>query len=136
MKIRPIFDNEEDREILTAWIALDPEHREKGMKPEFFFQPQTIAVMFEDMHGPIFAVRLDPENGAQVRIHIQFAPAQTLRSARTLTDGFPVFLDYIRKTNARWLVFDSVTAKLREFCIDHFGFRPIPHSSDLIREVA
>lgn len=135
MKIRPIFDDEPDRDLLTSWILLDPEHKAKGMTADFFFHEHTLGLMFEDAHGPIFAVRLDPENAGRVRLHIQFAPAQTLRSARTLNEGFPVVLAHIRKANAHWLIFDSVTEKLRKFCVDHFGFRPVPNTTDLIREV-
>lgn len=135
LKIRALFDDGEDRARLEEWIAGDDDHRRKHLNPDFFYAPNTLGLCFEDSWGPVFYVRMDPEAGSLVRVHIQFESGQTLRTARTLAMGFAVFLDRVRQTSAKKLVFDSVSGRLRSFCINRFGFHVIPGSDDLELEI-
>lgn len=117
--------------MISRWIADDPDHRKKGMVPGFFLEARTLGLMFEDHCGPVFAVRLDPETGGTVRIHIQFDATQLLRTARGLAEGFLIVKDRAEVAGAKRLVFDSVYAPLIDFCQRRFGFQPVEGTNDL-----
>jgi hypothetical protein len=135
LKIRPLFDDAEDRARLEEWISRDEDHLSKKLTAEFFYQPGTIGMCFEDSWGPVFYVRLDPETGGVIRVHIQFNPGHALRTARTLAMGFGVFHERMRMTSAKTLIFDSVVEQLRTFCVNRFGFHAVPGGNDLSLEL-
>ncbi len=135
LRVRALFDDDDDRRRLTEWIEGDNDHRAKGLTADFFYLPHTLGLCFEDSWGPVFYVRLDPEQHHLVRVHIQFQPGQALRTARTLAMGFAVFLERVRLTEARRLVFDSVAPQLRTFCVNRLGFHAIPGTENLELEI-
>jgi hypothetical protein len=132
MNIRKLIP--EDRAILTRMILDDPDHRARGVTPEFFDvpQPNKISLCFEDDDGPVFYVRFDCDEAPEtVRVHIQFDQLHPLRTGRTLVLGFEVVKDRCLIAGAKRLVFDSISATLREFCMRRFGFQPIGGTADL-----
>lgn len=123
--------NESDRARIQEWILADAEHAAKCMTADFFFVEQTLCLCFCDATGPVFYVRLDPEMNGTVRVHIQFNPAQLLRTARMLKEGFPVVADRIKAAGAMRMVFDSVSYGLIDFCMNRFDFRRVAGTDDL-----
>lgn len=137
MVIRQVLGS--DLELIDQMIAIDEDHRAKGMTGDFFLVPGALSLCFEDSAGPVFFVRLDPEMGGSfstVRIHIQFDLRFGMRTARLLTQGFAVVKDRCESAGARRMVFDSIDGKLRDFCCNRFGFKPISGTADLELELA
>lgn len=127
--IRPI--ELEDWETIARMIERDPDHTARGMTADFFFAPGVMNLAFEDLHGPVFFVRLDPEMSGSVRVHIQFDTSQPLRTVRTLSTGFTIVKERCEVAGATRMVFDSLDGKLRQFCMRHFGFQAITGTADL-----
>jgi hypothetical protein len=121
---------EVDRPIISEWISRDPEHSAKGMTEEFFRQPDSINFAADDKRGPVMYIRVEPLDAEIVRLHIQFNDGEHRRTALTLARGFPIVRDLVRKSGIRYIVFDSVSEPLIQFCQKHFGFVHIPDSND------
>lgn len=134
MKIRKMLPG--DRVLLAGMILRDPDHQARGVEPDFFFAHQ-LCMCFEDDKGPVFFARLDVEIGANyhpipsIRLHTQFDSDIPLRTARTLAAGFEVVKDRCRLADVERLVFDSIDGRLRDFCINRLGFKPVAGTADL-----
>lgn len=113
---------EADRAELKAWIAADPEHSEKGMQPEFFFRNGSLSLAIGEPVG--LYVRLDPEPPESVRLHIQFGPNQR-KSGMTLVRAWPVFLERVKDSGVKRMIYESASAQLIAFCKRCFGFQHI-----------
>ncbi len=135
MLIRKLLPD--DRVILSRMIAADAEHTARGMTADFFHvpPPNRISLCFEDDDGPVFYVRLDCESPTSIRIHMQFDEATPLRTARLLVQGFEVVKAKCQEAGAEHMVFDSLNARLREFCMRRFGFTPVSGTADLELEL-
>lgn len=132
MKVRVLTDA--DRANITRMIALDVDHSAKQMTADFFYPDPAdcrFALCFCDNDGPVFYVRFDIERDDTVRVHIQFDESTPLRTVRTFTEGFAVVKSRCQLAEARRMVFDSMNAGLRQFCIRRFGFQPVPGTADL-----
>lgn len=121
--------NDLDIPIITEWIAKDPDHSAKGMTADFFRQPDTISFAIDDDQGPIMYVRLDPLDADIVRLHIQFNETERRRTALALMRYFPEVRSRIADAKAKYIVFDSESARLVSFCMERFGFVHSPDSN-------
>lgn len=123
---RPIQD--EDRPVIAAWIAFDPDHKDK-MDSEFFFKTGHMALAMGEHDNVGLFLRMDAVNVGVLRLHIQFGPDR-LRSGKTLLRGWPAFRWGCEQAGIRWLLFDSMSDSLVGFCKRCFGFREVagvPH---------
>ena len=116
-----------DAMVLADWISKDPYHQD--VRPEFFLTADSMNLCFEDNHGPVFFLKLFPVGGS-IRIYIQFG-VDPIRTARMLENGFPIVKECCRQAHANRMVFDSVSPKLVNFCVNRFGFHPIDGTQDL-----
>jgi len=118
MIIRTLTEN--DKPLLAEWIAAEPDH--KYSTPEFYFEPQTKAVIYEDESGPVFAVRYS----SALRIDIEFSPtAGKDRIREALKTGFPDVAATAQAQGFKEMVFNSVSKTLIAFT-RLFGFRTCP----------
>lgn len=117
------------------WIGCDPEHREKRMSPDFFYEIGKQAVVLADSEGPGLFVRLDPEAPDSVRLHIQFSPNE-VRSCKTMLRGWPDICQCIWNSGVTRMVFESTSPRLIAFCCRVFDFKHVKGSNDyeLVRE--
>ena len=120
---------EADKNIIATWIMADPDHREKGMSPEFFFKEHTFAMVIGDLRGPGLYVRLDSEPPDSVRLHIQFSE-NAVKSGKTLLKAWPQFKERIQASGVHRIVFESHSDSLTGFCKRCFGFKQIEGTDD------
>jgi hypothetical protein len=127
---------ESDRETLKAWIEADPDHRGRVI-PDFFIPPdpeknpeaaarwaeQVTSCLFEDHAGPVLFARFT----CAMRVDIQFNPAERVRTAIMLPQGFSWLLSQARQAHFSQVIFDSQDARLITFCDKKFGFKSSPN---------
>lgn len=106
------------------------------MTAEFFRQPDTIALAIEDDAGPIMFIRIDPVDANIVRLHIQFDETARRRTALALMREFPQMRYLISQSNAKYIIFDSVSQSLIKFCERRFGFVHLPDSNDYFLDIS
>jgi hypothetical protein len=114
---------------IAQMLEHDADHMARQVKPEFF-TAHDLCFCFEDGKGPIFFVRLDPEQSS-VRLHAQFSQLQPLRTAKSFSRALQLVKDRCKQAGASRLVFDSIDADLRSFCIKRFHFHPVSGTHDL-----
>ena len=117
MNIRPVTDD--DREMIAGWIANEPAH--KASRPDYYFEPGTKSVIYEDTEGPIFVVRYS----SALRVDIDFANVEKERIRQALKNEFPAVAEQARSQGFKHIVFDSVSKTLVAFC-RLMGFRAMP----------
>lgn len=109
MNIRPI--EESDRPLLTEWIAQEPDHKTNSF--EFYQEPGSKTVIYEDDFGPVLAVRYS----SALRIDIDFSPtADKDRIREILKHGFPDVAVQAKQQGFKEIVFSSVSKPLIAFC--------------------
>lgn len=118
MRIRKV--TEDDRPWIDSLIAKEPSHTHTA---DFYFESGIESHIVEDSQGPIFVFRL---NTRVVEVDIDFDPDEKLRTARGLSQGFPIVKQAAKAKNVKTMIFNSNSEKLIQFCGDHFGFRPNP----------
>lgn len=120
LKYRPT--NAHDKDLLTRWIADDPDHKEH-CTPDFWLTPSgdTECMAVEDEHGPIFFVRSETVR----RLHVQFATGEHRRLVVAL-DQFVMDMKRIGSGAIRQFIFDSVFGPLIKF-LKRRGVRPSPN---------
>ena len=110
----------EDRPLIEEWIAAEPDHQSNTF--EFYEQPKTKAVIYEDEEGPVFAVRYS----SALRIDIEFSNTANKERIRTmLKDGFPDVAKQAKEQGFSEIVFSSLSKTLIAFC-RAFGFTSNP----------
>lgn len=120
----------DDWRTLLDWIAADPEHREKDMKPDFFLTEGGLKLVLGNNRAPGLFLRLDPEANGTVRLHIQFGPDK-ITSAKTMLRGWPPFMDRVKASGkVSRLIFQSTSGTLIGFCKRCFGFSQVPGTND------
>jgi len=118
MIIRPLTDD--DRELLQTWIDHEPDHKDNT--PDFYFEPHTKSVLYQDEEGPVFAVRYS----STLRIDIEFSDdAGKNRIRKALKEGFPAVAEQAKSQGFKQIVFSSTSKTLIAFC-RLLGFRPSP----------
>lgn len=115
--------------LIQKWIDLDEDHSAKGMKANFFAQPDKVSFCISDSSGPVMFVRLDTEYPA-IRVHIQFGPVGTSRISKALVREFGAVRDQLIRLGAKKLIFDSVSPRLIRFCERLWGFKRIGETND------
>lgn len=111
-----------DKEQIAAWIAADPDHKGKS-KPEFWLPDKNISCFAaEDDAGMVFFVRAE----TVMRLHIQFAPQQRLRTAKAIEEFTPWIAAAAKKRGCKQLIFESVFAPLIRF-LQRRGFCASPN---------
>lgn len=118
---------EEDKPIITNWIAKDPDH--SGMDAEFFYREDSLAMVVGDVSGPGLYIRLDSEPPESVRLHIQFSD-NTVRSGKTMLRAWPEFKSRIESAGLKRMVFESRSPRLIGFCSRCFGFSRVGTGND------
>lgn len=124
VKIRPL--TEADRPLLEQWIATDPHHQNGEISADFFYAPDTNALVYEDEHGIVFVARF----ARTLRIHMQFSPDEK-RNAAVMLEGFPILEFNAKEAGFKELIFDSMFRPLIVFCKRKLGFRASP--DELVR---
>src|SRR5579864_5395949 len=113
--IRPVTT--EDRPMLESWIAAEPDHANNTF--EFYEQPKTKSVVYEDELGPVFVARFS----SALRIDMEFSnSASKERIRKVLKEGFPEVAKQARDQGFSEIVFSSISKTLIAFC-RAFGFR-------------
>lgn len=113
---------EQDRNKLEEWIAADPDHVGKT-SPDFWLRPESHVRQFvmQDSCGDIFFVRAENI----LRLHIQFAPGQRVRTAKAIDEFTPLIAVGAKKEHYKQLIFESVFKPLIGF-LEKRGFRSSP----------
>lgn len=102
---------EKDKPWLAEWIAAEPDHRDNSA--EFYFQPKTKSIVYEDEQGPVFVVRYS----TAVRVDTEFNPtAEKERIRAMLTSVVPEVAKTAKAQGFSELVFTSVSKRLIAFC--------------------
>jgi hypothetical protein len=115
--IRPVTDN--DREMIAGWIAKEPSHSESS--PDFYFEPGTKSVVYEDTEGPVFIVRYS----SALVVDMDFADVEKERIRQALTNEFPPVAAQAKEQGFKHVFFDSVSTPLIRFC-ERMGFCSSP----------
>ncbi|MGA7766029.1 MAG: hypothetical protein WCA27_07355 [Candidatus Sulfotelmatobacter sp.] len=128
--LRPISDS--DKPIIAEWISKDADHLAKELNEEFFYRPDGFSFAIADERGPVMYIKIEPCDAEIVRFHIQFDERERgrRRTVLALMRDIPTVLDLVKKSNIRYIVFDSVSETLIRFCQKHFGFVHIADSND------
>ena len=112
--------DEKDKPMLAEWVSKEPAHSET--KPEFYFEPKTKSVVYEDEFGPVFAVRYS----SALVIDIEFNPdVDKQRIREMLKQGFPDVARQAQSQGFKHLIFSSTSKMLIAFC-RLFGFLACP----------
>lgn len=102
---------EKDKPWLAGWIAAEPIHQENS--PEFYFQPKTKSIVYEDEQGPVFVVRY----ATAVRVDTEFNPmADKGRIRAMLKKVVPEVAATAQAQGFLELVFTSASKPLIAFC--------------------
>jgi len=113
---------ESDRELLQKFINDDPIHSASGTTPDFFMENDCATIVYEDETGPIFFIK----STKALVIDIQFLEKASLRTAKALKEGYPMFKQCAKQSGYKWLIFDSIAPKLVSFCKKLFGATEFP----------
>lgn len=109
MTIRNV--EEKDKPMLAEWISKEHDHSET--KPEFYFEPKTKSVVYEDELGPVFAVRYS----SSLRLDMEFNPdADKQRIRDLMKSGFPDVIQQAAAQGFKEIVFSSLSKRLIAFC--------------------
>lgn len=112
--------DETDKPMLAEWISKESDHAET--KPEFYLEPKTKSVIYEDLLGPVFAVRYS----SALVIDIEFNPdVDKQRIREMLKEGFPDVARQAESQGFKHLIFSSTSKTLVAFC-RLFGFSAYP----------
>ena len=111
--------SETDRSQISDWIAADEDHRNK-CDADFWLAKEPGVKLFavEDSCGTIFYVRGE----SLLRLHIQFAPDQKVRTAKAIDEFTELISAGAKKQNYKQLIFESTVAPLVRF-LNKRGFR-------------
>lgn len=102
---------EKDKPWLAEWIAAEPDHQENS--PDFYFQPRTKSIVYEDEQGPVFVVRYS----TAVRVDTEFNPtAERERIRAMLKKVVPEVAATAQAQGFSEIVFTSVSKSLIAFC--------------------
>lgn len=118
---------------LAAWIEADPDHRGRvttgwwlqddpdslERKKNNEFLPAVENYLVADRRGPLLFLRLSNA----MRVDIQFAPDEEVRTAMALAGGVPWLALEARKRRYAQLIFESRAPKLVKF-LGRMGFHP------------
>jgi len=127
---------ESDAPLIAAWIAADPDHRAKGMEPEFFYEFEAGVGCYAlcDEEGPVYFWR----TSNVVRLDAQFGPAQSeadrARNRNALVDGMDWLATMCAARGAVEILFDSAAPLLRSLAIHVMGCDALP--GELVRSLA
>jgi hypothetical protein len=117
----------DDRPLITDWMSQDIDPVHHSGNPEFFYTAapgSLLAFKVTDEIGTVCFCRLDKEDEA-VRWHCQFAPYDAVdkkRLVQNMLQGVPAMIDWIKKTGAKQVVFDSVSPRLIKF-LEQYEFQ-------------
>jgi len=110
---------EEDKTLLADWIAKEPDHKHT---PEFYFEPGSKTIMYQDEQGPVFAVKYS----SALRVDVEFNPeAEKDRIREALKIVVPDVAAQAKDQKFKEIVFTSVSKPLIAFC-RLLGFSAIP----------
>lgn len=128
--LRPIFDS--DKLVIADWISRDPDHAAQGSTEAFFYQPDGLSLAIQDNRGPIMYIKIEPTSPEVARFHIQFDERERARrrTVIALMRDIPTVLDLIKKSNIKYIIFDSVSEPLIRFCQKRFGFVRVADSNN------
>ena len=117
---------ESDRQLLTDWIAADPDHAGKNTA-DFWIIPST-SFAIEDSAGPIMFVRQETQADGDLRVHVQFDSKARLRTAKALSEALPRVKDSARNAGCKGMIFESVSPSLINFCCKLHDFKSVGHN--------
>lgn len=117
----------EDHALLCAWIDADPHHRGKTLPS--FFEAAKDCFLLHDEHAPVFFLKLS----RAVRLDVQFAPGDRIRTRRGLHEGFPPLAAILAATGAEEVLFAADTELLARSMEKRMGFKRSPH--ELVRSL-
>jgi hypothetical protein len=111
-----------DKAQIQDWISKDPDHTGR-CEPEFWLPGEEKVRQFvvQDSCGDIFYVRAENI----LRLHIQFAPDQRVRTARAISEFTPLIASGAKKEKYKQLIFESVFQPLIQF-LEKRGFHSSP----------
>lgn len=106
--------------MLAEWIAKEPSH--STSTSEFYFEPNTKSILYEDEQGPICVARYS----TAIRVDMDFdLTADKSRIREAMTSEFPNISRDAKSQGFYELVFDSTSKPLVEFC-RKLGFETSP----------
>ena len=117
LRVREV--SESDRAQISDWIEKDADHKDK-CDADFWLKSAPGLKLFaiEDSCGTIFYVRGE----SLLRLHIQFAPDQKVRTAKAIDEFTELIAAGAKKQNYKQIIFESVFAPLVRF-LNKRGFR-------------
>lgn len=118
MRIRRATDA--DRPWIETLIAQEPLHTHTS---DFYFEPGTESHIAEDSQGRVLIFRL---NTGVVEMDMDFDKNERLRTAKVLSQGFPIVKQAAKSKNMKVLIFNSNSEQLIKFCENNFGFQSNP----------
>jgi|SRR5580658_4834665 hypothetical protein len=111
----------EDKEILEESLRHDVYHQ--GMGPEFFYQNGSFTTLYEDVDGPVMAVR----GTKSLRVDVQFMNNRAYeRNKKALIENFAVTVEQAKKAGFTEITFFTDSPLLKRFCKQTLGFEDVP----------
>ena len=108
----------EDRQMLADSLSQDEYHKDTT-NAEFFYDPRSVANVYEDESGPVFVIKGSPV----LRFDIQFLNNKDFRRNRkALMAAFEHFAQTAKENGFTEFAFQSDSPLLIAFCKKHFGF--------------
>jgi hypothetical protein len=103
---------------IKNWIDQDPDHKER-CTPEYWLPGEEKIRQFviQDEIGDVFYCRAENV----LRLHIQFAPNQKLRTARAIAEFTPMIAAGAKHLKYKQLIFESIFEPLISF-LEKRGF--------------
>ena len=117
-----------DIDQITEWAAADPWHH--VVNPGWWLtgaEGSFLAFCLMDSKGPVAYVRLEVDDG-YVRIHTKFAPESVVSKRRLVVgmiEAVKKLIEFYKQSNAKGLVFQSVSPNLIAFMDKYLGFKQV-----------
>lgn len=115
IKERPLLES--DRELLARAIAADPYHADTD-SADFYYQPNTRCLVYEDELGPIFFLRLS----SVLWMHTTFVGENKERIGRAIVTQFPGLIQQAKQAKYAQIAYKSLSKSLVDFCRKYLGF--------------
>jgi hypothetical protein len=116
---------DEDYSLLTESLSQDEYHKETHT--DFFYEPNTRCLVYEDEDGPICWVRGLPivhNQVGMIQLDIQFLDNRDAkRNLKAMLIGFPELERMAKLNKFVGFFFTSIQPSLCKFCIKRLGFQ-------------
>jgi hypothetical protein len=118
---------EDDKQLLSDVLTTDEYHQ--GTLPSFFYEPETMCLVYEDEKGPICFVRGKPivhERIGMIQLDIQYLNNRDAkRNLKAMIIGFPELERRAKENGFAGFFFVSTAPLLKKFCVERLRFKEV-----------